>query len=183
MSTLTIDLDVRIRRALEMPGSFAYWGEHDLGVTWGFTPFAQTRDSGTITRSNFEVIKKDLTERFGDDVDVLCSSHWAHGWSEQIIVRVKDNDDQPTSAFEAVVEWEEALENYPVASDDHLSELEVEENLGTLEQCYTHLIRDDAPDDWTHRVLEHLDIGDPVSLTEASVREAAELAGFAAVED
>lgn len=109
-----------------------------LGVTQVIM-LGQHRDSDALDRSNWEVITTDLEERFGEEDPVPAYDtktwalgewevtsgwhierfgHWAVGWVEYLVVDVN------TPAFEAMVEWREKLDGYPVADDDHFSELE-----------------------------------------------------------
>jgi len=114
--------------AIKRPDDFMYWGgNEDMFVTWGITGPHQNRDSDVLERSNFEVIKVDLLEKFPDDIDVLGCSHWAVGWVDSIACRVYDDDGNITDAFRAIMEWKEFLEVYPVASEEHYSEMEYEE--------------------------------------------------------
>lgn len=106
--------------------SFAYYGELDLGSTWAGM-FGQHRDSDVLARSNFRVILADLRERFPGDVSDERSSHWAVGWSDTIYVRMLDEEGKVTPAGIAALAWKEKLEDYPVASDDDYSELEMEQ--------------------------------------------------------
>lgn len=134
---MTIDQEI-INRALERPSDFAYFGDKPLFETWGLCGPMTHRDADALTKSNYRVILKDLQERFSDDIEadieVLSSSHWAVGWTEQIMVRVLDDEGEPTEAFAAVLDWADALENYPVADEqDYCCELEREEFIECLE--------------------------------------------------
>jgi len=107
---------------------FAYFGDHAMGVTWCIAPIAAHRDSGTLERSNFRVISRDLQERFGADCDVGRASHWAVGWIDHLEVRIlADGGESVTPCGIALLEWMDKLEGYPCADDDDLSELEREE--------------------------------------------------------
>ncbi len=90
---------------------------------WWVGPVMLTRDSGCLERSNWEVIVGDL--RNGDSEGYYTETHrfghWACGWFEIILIR-------PDTLTAATAErWEDALSDYPVASDDHFSELEYTE--------------------------------------------------------
>lgn len=85
---------------------------------WIVCPVIQTRDSGPLDRSNFRVVLADLGGE-SETVEVHRFGHWGPGWYEIIIVH-------PDLA-DKVEEWEAALSDYPVASDDDYSELEYEE--------------------------------------------------------
>lgn len=102
---------------------FAYFGDLDPEY-WGQLGFAgQHRDSDALTRSNHEVIVRDLTERFPESFRVEGSSHWAVGWMD--VVRIDTRDD---AAVVAAMDWAYALDQYPVADDEHYSKTEHEED-------------------------------------------------------
>jgi hypothetical protein len=70
--------------------------------------------------------------RFPDDFDIVGVKHWAVGSMDQLRVRVLKNEgkveyDNLTEAFNALMEWHEALMDYPVADEIDLSELEYSE--------------------------------------------------------
>lgn len=157
--TLNPDMRRAMEAALTMPAHFAYWGDRPLGETWGYAGLSQHRDSSTIERSNFEVISRDLLERFGDEVEVMSSSHCMVGWMDELIVQVKDADGAPTDAFKAAVEWSEKLEGYSIADDDHLSTLEYEEGMQWMESCLPDelLPSDRLPDDYLGTLYSDLD--------------------------
>lgn len=117
---------------------------HDWsGVEIG--PVGRHRDSGILDTSNFEVILEDLKERFGDAVDSTTFGHWAVGWVEEITWDAARDD------VRAVVEsWREALEGYPVASEEDYSAREYEDALETLEMCYS------VPEDRVTEVFSYL---------------------------
>lgn len=120
--------------AIKRPDDFGYWGSNEnMFVNWGITGPHQTRDSDVLERSNFEVIKVDLLEKFPDDIDVIGCSHWAVGWVDSIVCRVYDDDGNITDAFRTIIEWKEQLEEYPVANEEHYSEMEHEEFYRDLE--------------------------------------------------
>lgn len=94
----------------------------------------QHGDSDVLDRSNFQVIYEDLLARFPDDVEIDRSSHWAVGWHEIILVTAWNEENlmhgkSPSihPAFLAAIEWQDKLDNYPVADESHYSDLEFEE--------------------------------------------------------
>lgn len=88
----------------------------------GLGPVGQTRDSGALDRSNFQVIQEDLRERYPDDFDIASFNHWACGWIEEMIWNAGNADLRA-----AVQVWRDKLDSYPVADDEHYSELESDE--------------------------------------------------------
>lgn len=92
----------------------AHWPEY-------FVFLAQHRDSDSITRSNFVCGLKAIGGET-DTVIVVREGHWAVGWVEWIAVHESDVD-----ALEKADNIACALKDYPVVSDDHLSEIEWDE--------------------------------------------------------
>jgi hypothetical protein len=109
---------------------------------------SQHRDSDVLQRSNYEVISRDLLDRFPDDVRTTVSNHWAVGWVESLHVRIYKESinleeiepgkfyghDSYTDAFIAAMEWKEKLDDYPVADEEDWSRREYEELIEYLEQ-------------------------------------------------
>lgn len=84
-------------------------------------PCGQNRDSSALERSNFRSALKALGDE-SDSVQVHRFGHWACGWFEVILV-----DPSDAAALQTATEIADALEGYPVVSDDDFSELEYEE--------------------------------------------------------
>jgi len=96
--------------------------DHDWAGT-GIGPVGQHRDSDSLDRSNFTVIYKDLSTRYPDDLDIARFGHWAVGWIEEITFNLGNAD-----LRNAVEEWREKLDIYPVADEMHFSDLEWDDN-------------------------------------------------------
>jgi len=91
-------------------------GLEDL-QNWYVAPVVQTRDSGHLERSNFEVALHSL-EMIDENVEVYRFGHWGPGWVEIIIC-------PPTEAIELeLCEIMCALADYPMLDDSHFSALE-----------------------------------------------------------
>lgn len=125
-------IDPRIQQMLDESNpskipDFAYFGDMPMGESWAWT-VGTNRDADTLTRSNWEVITTDMKERFPDDTDIFSASHWACGWVDRLTVRVLDDEGEVTPAGEAVLEWADRVDNYPVADDDHFYNLEATEH-------------------------------------------------------
>lgn len=88
----------------------------------GIGPVGQTRDSEALDRSNFQTISEDLQERYPDEIEIMRFGHWACGWIEEIAYNVGNAD-----LRNAVQAWRDKLDNYPVANEEHYSELEYDE--------------------------------------------------------
>jgi hypothetical protein len=103
------------------------WARPDyyIGAQWDsyYVVLGQHRDSGSIDRSNYAVILADLEtldREHGGERTVFDTraSHWAVGWVETILVHESN-----IPALERADEWCERLADYPLADEDHHSEL------------------------------------------------------------
>lgn len=96
---------------------------------WLVSPVSITRDTGegSITRSNWEAIKKALTALDPDREtwDTHVFNHWGPGWFELLIVAPQ------SAAHVALAEMVCALESYPVLDDMDHSKREHESALET----------------------------------------------------
>lgn len=114
---------------------FAYFGDLEA-PPWGQLGFAgQHRDSDALDRSNHEVIRDALLEARPDSFRVEGYSHFLVGWVD--VIRIDTSDPQAVAAAKS---WHDALENYPVADDEHFSQTEHEED----QEYYRYGGRDDA---------------------------------------
>ena len=133
-----MDVTSLAKQALERPGDFGYWGKRDMFNTWGFAGILVHRDSDVLERSNYEVVSKDLREKYPDDFDVLPCSHWAVGHVDHLICRILKDENKGieenniTEAFHEAMDWVENLRDYPVADESHFSEMEYEETLESI---------------------------------------------------
>ena len=86
-------------------------------------PVSTSRDANILTRSNWEVVTDDILKyKRHVDTEICRFDHWACGWYEQLLIHKSD-----TKALKVAEEWCCALENYPVASDEHYSKLQWDE--------------------------------------------------------
>jgi len=97
---------------------------------WGYT-YSKNRDSDILTVSNYETIKDDMLERFPDDVMVIPSSHWLCGWIDQLWIR-HYNDNGPTKAHYAIMEWKAKLDSYPVSDESDFCQREYDNQIEYL---------------------------------------------------
>lgn len=136
---LNDNTELRAIRPWERPNSWA-------GKPWysWFVGLGQTRDSDTLTRSNFEVFLKALrelpevlvddsenaeqsyrTEREDwsevDTVYVVQESHWACGWIDWIAIHPKNE-----AAIKLADEMLCGMDDYPVLDEDDWSRREEE---------------------------------------------------------
>jgi len=125
-------------------------GADRLGIgDWLVAPVSQTRDSGTIDRSNFRVCLRQLGGE-SDTVQVHRFGHWGPGWYEIIVIDPADE-----TAVAAAVGIETRLADYPILDEDDHSELEHQETTDYWAQCsvadrvrYISRANDNVPDDW-----------------------------------
>lgn len=91
--------------------------------TWLIAPVSLLRDSNALEISNWEVVTFDIreAETTGDDCEIHRFGHWACGWYEIMLVR------PGSKCAEVAAKWACALSDYPVASDEHHSEILLEE--------------------------------------------------------
>lgn len=113
-------------------GATFHTSRQALESCWYATPFVQTRDSDSLDKSNFHVIKNDLVNQDDEGVQIERFGHWGCGWFERIYVR----RDHPI-AISLVAAWLTALDQYPVADDDHYSETEWDDNHPGDGMCYS----------------------------------------------
>ena len=90
----------------------------------------QNRDSDVYTRANFKAIMNRYNNQENDNLQIHRFGHWACGWFELILVK-KD-----TPEYEIALDIEHSLKDYPILDDDLLSEMETEDEIETLENCY-----------------------------------------------
>lgn len=97
--------------------------DHNIDIDradWYVMPVSQTRDSGPLDQSNFQCFLEGLGGE-SETVEVHRFGHWGPGWYEIIIVDPSDE-----KAMKAAEDMAEALQNYPVLSDEDLSRREWE---------------------------------------------------------
>ena len=137
MSDYQNDATKAVKATANIP-NFGYHGELPIGETYAFT-IARHRDSGLLDVSNWEVITADMAKRFPDDCETVHCGHWAVGWIDHFAVRMLDEQGEVTPAGVAILEWQGALETYPVASDDDYSEREYTATIANIESEVSRL--------------------------------------------
>lgn len=133
MSISDLDSDVHVA-ANEIAGnwkkfdSFAWSGEPEEDSDDYAIVYLSDRDSGCLDKSNEAAILKSLreTDPNGEHWHEERYSHWAVGYVDGIVIRVRVNG-EPTPAFKVLHECAMALANYPVLDDSDFSEREAEE--------------------------------------------------------
>ena len=132
----------------------SYWEGPSDGSdksAWAMT-ISKHRDSGLLDESNYEVISADMKKRFPDDVEDVRFSHWAVGWVDHLFVRIRDANGAFTPAFEAIVEWEQELADYPVADEEHYSDLEHETAVKNIYFEGREYVGTGIPEHWAYDV-------------------------------
>jgi hypothetical protein len=113
----------------------AGYSNEELGISQ-FIMLAVTRDSDTLSRSNWEVISNKMLNEFPDDVHIERFNHWACGWIDYLIVEAwvygpaEDYIGSAVQATEAAIaaeDWLLKLKQYPVANEEHYSQMESDE--------------------------------------------------------
>jgi len=125
--------------------NFGYHGEIDLIRSfnkegkWAFSSFSLwSADDDLVSKSNWEVISEDLTERFPDLCEIMSSSVWAGCTHvEQLLIKLFDDDGKITPVVEACAQWHDKLSNYPIADEAHYSELQFERESAWSENSIT----------------------------------------------
>lgn len=107
---------------MSMPMTLQLWTRPDNygGAEWPdyYVFLGQHRDSDSIERSNFISGLKALGGE-SDTVLVVREGHWAVGWVEWIAIHKTDK-----KSLAVANEIADALEDYPVVDENHLSDLE-----------------------------------------------------------
>ena len=152
MTTIPDDEIIKkAKQSLTRPDDFGWWGGDEMFVTWGFAGINLRLNAGDILEeSNFHVITKDLMNKYPDDFEIVGCNHWAWGSMDQLTVRVLNDEanhddidiEDVTAAFAALLEWHDALADYPVADEMDFSEREYEsihkwtmDELNRLDDC------------------------------------------------
>jgi len=176
MRTATFDLDgveIDAQKLLARPSDFGWFGDKDrMFQTWALGPVIEHRDSGLLAKSNARVLKRELARAAAageiepESWEIVGCSHWAVGHVDHLSYRVLDDAGQPTKIARWLQCWHDALDSYPVASDDDYSEVEHEalgENIRSCaESCRaTRGVVADLPEGWEWDVVRWFDeIGD-----------------------
>lgn len=83
-------------------------------------PVALTRDADTLATSNWEVITESILDcATSENTEILRMGHWACGWYEILVIDASDSE-----ALECADRWACSMADYPVASEEHWSELQ-----------------------------------------------------------
>jgi hypothetical protein len=174
-------------RSLDKPDSFAYWGDLDLFNTVGQV-YGIHRDSDLLSQSNWEVVHTMIDAAgLSDSFPEYTSNHWAVGWVTSLCINLTtESGELNTPALEFWAGILERLENYPVLDEEHYSNLEYEDLIQTIENCYRWQIESatiiELPDDWAYTIARQLfdvySISNSDELTDEKVMGAARELGY-----
>lgn len=124
-------------------------GERHGISDWFVAPVSQTRDSGTLSRSNFRSLLRALGGE-SDTVQVHRFGHWGPGWYEIILIDPADE-----TAVQTATEIEGALADYPIVDESDHSELEWNETAEYWQRipvservALIHAANSNVPDEW-----------------------------------
>ncbi|MGI8636635.1 MAG: hypothetical protein ACR2KZ_14660 [Segetibacter sp.] len=161
MSVTAINVEEEALLHLQRPSHFMWFGDDEMFVTWGLTSLYRRINGGSeelINQSNLDVIFADLNTRFPECVRLESISHDVAGPLEQMSIQVLDvAGGKPTAAFAAYCEWTSKLEDYPLANEDHLSELEYEDALDTFDMLVKYVdLREDLTQEQLSTLFSHV---------------------------
>ncbi|MCO5082306.1 MAG: hypothetical protein M9955_11695 [Rhizobiaceae bacterium] len=114
----------------------------------------QSRDSDALERSNFACMLRALGGE-SETVLVIRESHWAVGWIEWIAIHESDE-----KALAVADDIQHDLQDYPVISDDHFSEIETED----AQEVWTNCFSDRDRIDYIRRHRDHFEFHDYADL-------------------
>ncbi len=152
------------------PANLRRWTKPDsyFGEVWPdyySAGVGQSRDSDALERSNFTCMVQALGGE-SETVIVVREGHWAVGWVEWIAIHATDE-----KSLRVADEIAEALKDYPVVDEEHLSELEYTEACDywasmsvceRIEVCKRFHVsifaarRDEIPDDGNGAIYDYL---------------------------
>jgi hypothetical protein len=146
------DYVAKAREALKQPDSYFSSELEDEGV-WGRIGIGFHRDSTVAQKAVTDAIAGELLDRYGNDFKWIHSSHWAHGWSEELLCRVMKNDaiyppqyeDELTEAFIYAVDMAESFDisHYETV----IVEAEHEETLNNIEHEWPAVLTGHSEED------------------------------------
>jgi hypothetical protein len=119
------------------PENSSYWGELPLFDTWSLGPVVETRESGLVDKANARALYAALEAEEGlvqgydpetgeGDYEAVEFPHFNVGWVEHLAFRAVNEDGTPSAMLRFLYNWNAGLEDYPVASDEILWDLEAE---------------------------------------------------------
>ena len=131
-----------VKEGLTRPTNFIYSGSIDLFNTWAAAPLSTHRDADVLNRANWKAITAEIEEHNKDTeepeyITHELSSHWAVGWTEQVYIKVFNQDGSiDPRGIKIVQEFIDQLESYPILDEELFYQEEEEEAAAILESCY-----------------------------------------------
>lgn len=115
------------------------------------------RDSDLLEQSNAAIIEKELSIFDEDQCRSERHSHWACGWIDGYVLKVFTDETKTkyTPAFQKYVELAIALEEYPALDDEDFSQREYDQTIEGIIDNGSHLLCDDASEDWAGMVFTY----------------------------
>jgi len=123
--------DEAVRESASRPG-FEYSGDLPIGQTWALT-ISKNRDSALLEQSNFDKVSRDMDERFSSDVQIERFHDPMVGWTEELAVRMLEDDGKVSRPGVAILQWADELEKYPVADEEEYSRREYAVTIENIE--------------------------------------------------
>lgn len=106
-------------------GGFGYHGDTPIGETWAIILAYAPNVADTLSESNWQVLTEDFEDQYPHDYTIERFGSWITP-TENLMVRMINDNGAPTEAARLALTWHEQLDNYPVANEDHFSQLESE---------------------------------------------------------
>ena len=156
-----------IDNAIEYPSSFGYFGDLEIYDApynpnetdrWVLGAVFRTRDSDLLQSSNADALIKYLESdpSLEEDYVVTGCNHWAVGWVEHLSFKLLDAPGEPSRIFRLIMEWFDALSDYPVADDQDFSERQWDAFVDNVAWACSDHVRSSAPDDYAEEVASFM---------------------------
>jgi hypothetical protein len=139
-------------RAKELAGNWTKWNSfgpgqqlRELDAKNFCLVYTRNRDSGLIDQSNahiieqllkpFKEVPEDAPDDYTPDVQDASCSHWACGYVEGYIIRIRNDAGEITPAFQMWADIQAKLDDYPILDCDHYSVMETEAGYDNFKQA------------------------------------------------
>lgn len=154
-----------IDNAIEYPSSFYYSGDLEIYDApynpnetdrWVLGAVFRTRDSSLLESSNADALIKHLESdpSLEDDWTVTGSNHFLVGWVDHLSFKLLDAPGEPSRIFRLIMEWFDALSDYPVADEEDYSERQWDAFVENVAWACSDHVRSSAPDDYAEVVAD-----------------------------
>ena len=121
-----------LREVIKNPTGFDSMNNYigDMPDADMYVLLTRSRDSDTLTESNWDVAFKRLGGEETEDVKIYRFGHWACGWWEALCVR------EGSKECDVANEIEDSLNDYPILDEEDHSERENQEAEYIWKNCY-----------------------------------------------